>query len=1064
MPISSIADLLRVLTRLPLLEPAHQAELPGVAARFGEAKALAQELLARGWLTAFQANLLFQGREAELLREPYVLLERLGEGGMGQVFRARHHKLGRIVALKVMRPERLAGAGMVRRFHREIQAAAQLAHPNVVLAFDAGEVNGVHYFAMEYVAGLDLARLVQRHGALPIEQACGLIRQAALGLQHAHERGLVHRDIKPANLLLANQTGTLKILDMGLARLCQEVHGEASSQLTQEGTVVGTPDFMAPEQTLDAHLVDIRADLYSLGCTLYYLLTAQVPFPGGSLGQKLMRHQLREPAPVESLRPEVPVEVAAIVRTLLAKQPAERFQTPIELANALSGVWATAAGPGQLSDPGLPSPQASRTDHLPAAPTGQTSGTAINWSSVVDQSQQAAPSSSRTRPRLATLLLTAGLVAAAGLVLLGVMLGLGGRPDPEKPTPPEVKKSPLDLLDEIGIPATERLKGQPEELTVVLGQHRQRSWEAVLAVAFGPEGGVIACDETNTVRHYNASLEQELQTKRGPNRRPRVIALSPDGRRALSNDSNSNHADCWDLETGASLSVAGGDKTSALLFCAGGKQALIATPSDITWWNLETKARLGRCEGTLGWINALLFFPERKQALSAGHDGTLRLWDLIAGQEVCRFDGQQGIIYSLAPLPDGKGFLSGGKDGKVRRWDLETRRERGCFEGHESEVGCLAVFRDGRRFLSGGYDSTLRLWELGRKEEVRCFRGHILGVQSVALSADETRAVSGSADHSIRLWDLAAGKEVLPLGDTGPACCLAFSPSGRQLLVGGGMNGFLESWDLSRGPEQLPAPGRLGERLFYGYGGVAISPDGRYAASGGFGQYLRLWDLLTSLQIQKLSPAATCAAWSADGKLLLAGATDGRLHLWKVPADLARGPWPPPRSAPGNGPVNAVAFALDGKGVAGADSKGIVWTGRTDTDSLTLQPWLQSFPFLAFQGLAISPDGKTLACGGAAKKVYLGEWGAAPGTPGELNGPPLQAACTSVAFSPDGKRLVVADQSGRLNLWDAETRRHQRTISLPGPIRAAVFAPDSRHIATANGNGTVYLLRLDRAD
>ncbi len=347
---SALIDLLR---RDQLLDAEQLDELARAPAA-ASAKLLAGELLQRGWLTPFQVNQVLQDRAADLLLGPYVLLERLGEGGMGAVFKARHRKLGRIVALKVIRKERLADADAVKRFQREVHAAAQMAHANVVHALDADQVGDRHLLVMEYVEGIDLAHLVKERGPLPVEQACDYVRQAALGLQHAHERGLVHRDIKPSNLLLA-KSGQVKLLDLGLARLTAAA-GESNSTLTQEGSVMGTPDYVAPEQARQSHTVDIRADLYSLGCTLYFLLAGRPPFPGGTLGEKLLHHMLDEPEPVETLRPEVPPGVAAIIRRLMTKAPGQRYQTPGELAAVLdaglkSGNW---PGPAQAVQTAVP--------------------------------------------------------------------------------------------------------------------------------------------------------------------------------------------------------------------------------------------------------------------------------------------------------------------------------------------------------------------------------------------------------------------------------------------------------------------------------------------------------------------------------------------------------------------------------------------------------------------------------------------------------------------------------------------------------------------------------------
>jgi hypothetical protein len=276
-----------------------------------------------------------QGREQGLVFGPYMLLGRIGEGGMGQVFKARHSRLGRLVALKVLRPELLAGEGAVERFKREGRAAARLHHPNLVTVYDADEIDGHPFLALEHVEGSDLAQVVRAGGPLPPAQACDCVRQAALGLQHAHDKGLVHRDVKPGNLLLA--AGVVKVLDLGLALVVRgEADREAAGGLTSPGAFLGTADFVAPEQIDDARTVGPRADQYALGCTLYFLLTGRVPFPGGGLFSKAARHRGEEPAPVEALCPRLPPGLAAVVRRLMAKKPDERFASAAAAAEALA--------------------------------------------------------------------------------------------------------------------------------------------------------------------------------------------------------------------------------------------------------------------------------------------------------------------------------------------------------------------------------------------------------------------------------------------------------------------------------------------------------------------------------------------------------------------------------------------------------------------------------------------------------------------------------------------------------------------------------------------------------
>ncbi len=366
---------MEALKYLQILEPDQVRELASLQFRFVDPRQLAQQMIRRGWLTPYQVNLLFLGRDYELLLGKYILLERLGEGSMGQVYKARQKPLNRIVALKVIRKDFRENPRALPRFQREIQLASQLSHPNIVRAFDAGQVGETYYFAMEFVDGTRLDRLVKQSGPLPVHQACDYVRQAALGLQHAHERGMVHRDIKPANLIVVRTAeddrprgvsgflrrpgtgpapwGTVKILDLGLARWQQP--DQSGGKLTHIGSLMGTPDYIAPEQALNAHNCDIRSDLYSLGCTFYFLLAGRPPFHKGSITDKLYQHQFEEAEPVETVRREfllqgapladedslhklvaVPAELAQLVRRLLAKAPQDRLQTPGQLAYALA--------------------------------------------------------------------------------------------------------------------------------------------------------------------------------------------------------------------------------------------------------------------------------------------------------------------------------------------------------------------------------------------------------------------------------------------------------------------------------------------------------------------------------------------------------------------------------------------------------------------------------------------------------------------------------------------------------------------------------------------------------
>jgi serine/threonine protein kinase len=289
----------------------------------------------------------------------YELLEKLGEGGMGQVFKARHRLMDRVVALKVIHKQLLEHPGAVQRFEREIKALSRLSHPNIVRAEYADQVGDRHFLVMEFIEGQSLADMVQKHGPLPISLACGYLAQAALALQHAHEQGLIHRDVKPSNLLVT-PSGQVKVLDLGLARF-QEDQAPAEG-LTAMGQALGTPDYMAPEQWEDTHSADIRADIYSLGCTLYHLLAGQPPFSGpeyNTFGKKVRAHSTKPVPPIRQFRADVPEELAAVLDRLLAKDPAERFSTPAEVSTALqsfcaTGSWHAIAKPALATPPSTP--------------------------------------------------------------------------------------------------------------------------------------------------------------------------------------------------------------------------------------------------------------------------------------------------------------------------------------------------------------------------------------------------------------------------------------------------------------------------------------------------------------------------------------------------------------------------------------------------------------------------------------------------------------------------------------------------------------------------------------
>ncbi len=318
---------------------------------------VAADLVGQKLLTEYQSEVLLSGVDVPMVVGDYVVTDSIGRGGMGYVLKARHRRMKRTVAIKFLLKSLTESDDLRRRFEREVEAAAQLDHQNIVTAYDAGVHEGSHYLVMQYVDGDDLSHIVKSSGPLDIPDAVDVIRQAAMGLGYAHERGIVHRDIKPGNLLL-DKEGVVRILDMGLARMTpspgDELEGGAQADLTNTGSVMGTIDYMAPEQALDAKSVDHRADVYALGCTLYFLVTGNPPFRNDTVMRRLLAHR-EEPAPrISAYRPEAPPELDDIFATMMAKAPDDRFPSMKHLVVALDNLELSDAEDEQMATMDMP--------------------------------------------------------------------------------------------------------------------------------------------------------------------------------------------------------------------------------------------------------------------------------------------------------------------------------------------------------------------------------------------------------------------------------------------------------------------------------------------------------------------------------------------------------------------------------------------------------------------------------------------------------------------------------------------------------------------------------------
>ncbi len=429
-----------VLSNSGLLSPDMLRTVKELHPEIQRAKPFARLLVERAIITRYQTERLLAGKEDGYFLGSYRILDALGKGGMGKVYKAEHCSMKRLVALKVLANTVLTTERAIQLFLHEIRAVAALVHPNIVTAYDANIVDGRHFLVLEFVDGPNLDQLVRLNGPLKVGLACDYIRQAAQGLDFAHRLGMVHRDIKPANILIqargtVSEPGVVKVSDFGLARIAAPVGASASpgsaTILTRDNSVMGTPDYLSPEQSRDLHAADIRSDLYSLGCTFYFLLTGQVPFPGGNAMDKIIRHATERPRPLSEFRSDVPADVVAILDRLMAKKPEARFANPDELIKALKPYCPQVTStPSPLKQ----TPQAEPTEKPGSSEVDLFTSPPTNETSIEDISDlfSATPIIVRTRSREERplgLAVAAAVAIALGVLSLLVLVGLllGGR-------------------------------------------------------------------------------------------------------------------------------------------------------------------------------------------------------------------------------------------------------------------------------------------------------------------------------------------------------------------------------------------------------------------------------------------------------------------------------------------------------------------------------------------------------------------------------------------------------------------------------------------------------------
>jgi serine/threonine protein kinase len=759
---SSLApiELVEFLTRNQLLGHAQLETLARDSAKYVSCAQLTDELVAKGWLTKYQQSYLLSGQGDKLIIGPYRLIDVLGEGGMGMVFKGWHPRLDRYVALKLIRPQVLASRPeIVTRFHREARAIAQLHHPNVVLLYDADEVGGTHYIAMEYVDGVTLEKMVRQNGPLAVRQACDYVRQAALGLQHAAECGLVHRDIKPANILVTTKTagvakrsssqlkrpalvtvrdrelaaegvangrgenawGVVKVLDMGLARLqesLEEADVDPLTPLTRAGALLGTPDFIAPEQARDARTVDIRADLYSLGCTFYYVLSGRPPFPGGNDVQKLIKHQTEKPYPLIDLRPHLPSFVNGLVERLMAKEAADRYQTPQELADVLADYLASTApgAAGRGSSPGTETPTGA-TDSSPAP----VSTTERN-ESPLEQS------------------------------LSDLVRG-------------------FDSSDDETDPLTSMGREDPPSGEVPAASTIQAHTGVVSAVALSRDGRYAATGGVDgKIRLWDLAGQRpsEVACVARPQAEMQALSFAPDDSRYLvfgATQQGNARVQRWDWGEGLVVEWGGfatndGRGVGGLAFAADGTMFAAGVGSFAVTWKVHKRNATGRSilKGQGAPVRCIAFSPDHRLMVTAGESAVIRFWGFgwLGASLKASVEAHPDGVTSVAFAPDGKRLATVGLDRQVAVWDPLTPSASTVvvMSGHATNLKHVQFLPGGKHLLAVGESGQVLIWDVASTLVVQEFTLDLSLAYCLTVSADGRRVVAGYSNGMFAVFNL----------------------------------------------------------------------------------------------------------------------------------------------------------------------------------------------------------------------------------------------------------------------------------------------------------------------